>query len=1283
MKKFSANHFQTLDLLDFPVDRGRVLVEAAAGSGKTYTIKLLFLRLVLEREDLEAGNILVVTFTEAATAELKERIREVLSQAAGRLAELSAGDRRENPSETGDDIDRILRRRLGQGVSAGELGRRLRRARAAFDEVVIATIHGFCNRVLNDFAFEAGVRSRVELTRDADLFCRMVAEDYWRRFFYGPETVLTRMAAAGGITPENLTRLALELERRPELLILPETPRRDSFREDLEAAARALEKLEDAWQRGCEAAAGRLREKGFDYYRELLFAAGSLKKNIWKEEQFDSRIAELAELLENAAWPEKPEKSILDRFSRESLERCTRNRHAPPDDRLFELCQELRDLAAARVPLRERLEMLFKRDFLAFATGPEGFRRVKEQLRKRGYSDFLTELGAILEGRSGRVVRERVAERWRVALIDEFQDTDPVQYGIFSRLFDGPEQLFYRIGDPKQSIYAFRGADIFAYLAAARETGQLKLTLDRNYRSTPELLTAVNRVFALERPFLYDGIDYRPARSGGGETARLRIDGHQPAPLTFWTLDPGEGETLNKDEAVRRIAEEVASSCKKLLLRGELHDPQSGRSRPVRASDIAVLTRTNAEAARIMAACRRHGVPTALKSGSLWETEEAEELFCLLQAVLNPEDDRLLCRALATSLVGCAIPWLAEVAAALKQVRPGDGEPARELRRYEAWRLAFSRAREVWRRYGFLAMISGFPDFSLAGFDPVPDFELGLNLARSRRGERALTNFLHLQEVLHEAEREDLFSPRGLLNWFNRHLSGTSRDENEYELRLEEETAALQIMTVHKSKGLEFPVVFVPFLWSRGVSVGLPKEKNIAFHRREGEGYRHCLSLDPRPGEEILAAAAREELAEQLRFCYVALTRARSNLFLAWPELPSTAGTGLMYLRRPPAAGRELEIIAYGKRVRGKWANGPFFDAEGARRWEEIPEIRRCRRGFGIDAQAGREEACPGSGPEAGELPAVAPETGPARRFRRSLPPASGFLSFSRLAAAGPAPGAAGTGDSGFMLPDADPALIPGGPSPLAGISGGAAFGNAIHELFEKLDYTGFRTPLSGSGVRPDLEERIRPVLRRWGVLPENGDEAEMVVERVGEMLLRALNVPLPVAVEETFSLSRLRDGLAREMEFWLPLREGFRVEELVSWGERCLGSEWRLELPDDLPGRGFLNGFIDLVFTVGERFYLLDWKTNNLGPECRDYSPEALRRDMAVHHYRFQYYFYLLALHRYLGQRLESYRFERHFGGVFYLYVRGLNGRDASTGVFSHRPRREELEELERIVCA
>ena len=494
------------DLLTSPLE-GTNLIEAGAGTGKTYTITGLFLRLILEKR-LSVKEILVVTYTVAATEELRDRIRRKIRDA---LEACSAGT----------SPDSFLRGLILTLPDREEAAGLLRAALLDFDEAAISTIHGFCQRTLRESAFESGSLFDTDLEPEQETgLIEEIVQDFWRRNFYDAPLEWIRYAQGLNLGPTFFLDL-LRRGRSPlDLKILPETapvsfgavaPFRQAYAELQAAWPAARAEVEQAFgEPGLHAA-----------YRNHLSETLGL---------MDSFLAE-----NGPAFP-LPEK--FERFTTGGLKKKTRQKMKPPDHPFFQRCDTLQQRATA---LRIELER-----HLLFLQG-EIFQTLRQELPLRkqrrniqSFDDLLTRLRQSLEKAGGDELSQAVRNRYRAALIDEFQDTDPVQYAIFQHIFERGGSILFLIGDPKQAIYSFRGADLFAYLKAASRVDR-RYTLEGNWRSEPGLVAAVNTVFtSREDPFLYREIPFEPAAAeADARPASLTIQGLTESPLHFWQVESG------------------------------------------------------------------------------------------------------------------------------------------------------------------------------------------------------------------------------------------------------------------------------------------------------------------------------------------------------------------------------------------------------------------------------------------------------------------------------------------------------------------------------------------------------------------------------------------------------------------------------------------------------------------------------------------------------------------------------------------------------------------------
>ncbi|MFZ0613392.1 MAG: UvrD-helicase domain-containing protein, partial [Desulfobacterales bacterium] len=807
---------------------GTTLIEASAGTGKTYTIAGLFVRLILEH-DLAVDQILVVTYTTAATEELKTRIRSKLIQT--RQAMLR-----------GQSEDPFIGGLISASLDPGAAAARLDGVLADFDRAAIVTIHGFCQRLLHEHAFETGTLYDAELMTDPTIYTREAAEDFWRRNIYdaAPELAGFLLAEKKVGGPEVFYRLMVNAGI-PDLEILPELaqPPLTGLDEYRCLCRRLAEKWPDArTQVGELLADPALNATIYGSLKTDRHATGLRPRDI--------RIAALTESMDRLCAADAagfPLFGGFEKFSRAGLLRATKKTCTTPAHPFFDLCDRLRAVHEALKAEMERYFMYLKGAFLHYARA--ALTEKKKRHNRLFYEDLLLSVRDALQAQrpgSDELIRS-VRRRFKAVLVDEFQDTDAVQYEIFSRLFGRPPAILFLIGDPKQSIYGFRGADIFSYMAAA-EQAAARCTLSENWRSGPGMIAAVNTLFSrVSRPFVYEEIGFAAARAGAGR--EIAPAGDEPA-LTLWYLPSLQDKTVAKSAATHRIAAAVGDEIARLTTTG---------AAPLPPADIAVLVRTNRQARQVKESLARRRIPSVLyAAGNIFETPEAGEILRVLTGVLDHGREDRFRAALATDMLGVAAVEIDSAAA---------GE-----RHLENRRSRFREYAHEWSRYGFMRMLRWL--MAREGVRP--------RLLAYPDGDRRLTNLLHLAEILHQQSVREQAGRAGLLKWLADQLDPETPRSDDHQLRLESDARAVRIVTTHRSKGLEYPVVFCPFGWEGSE---ITAARDIICHEK-GPPRRRVLDL----GSEQLARrrrlAQQEMLAENLRLLYVALTRAKNRCYLVW-----------------------------------------------------------------------------------------------------------------------------------------------------------------------------------------------------------------------------------------------------------------------------------------------------------------------------------------------------------------------------------------------------------------
>lgn len=1166
---------ETLDPLRLPL-QGERLIEASAGTGKTYTIAALYLRLLLGLggtaafpRPLSVEELLVVTFTEAATAELRGRIRANIHEL--RIACLRQST--DNP---------LYASLLEEIADMQQAAQWLLLAERQMDEASVFTIHGFCQRMLSLNAFESGMLFEQQLIEDESELRYQACADFWRRHCYPLQRDIAEAVHALWKGPEELLR-AIDRYLQGEAPVIKSPPPADeTLASRHEKIVTQIATLKQKWNASVGEIASILENSGIDRKK---FNRGNQGKWIdkisaWAQEE--TRGYQLPDALE--------------KFSQRFLTERTKADGIVPEHPLFVAIESL---------LAEPLTLNDLMITRAMTEIREAVAREKRRRGELGFDDMLSRLDAALCSENGEALAAAIRTRFPVAMIDEFQDTDPQQYRIFRRIWrQQPDTALLLIGDPKQAIYAFRGADIFTYMKARSEVAA-HYTLETNWRSAPGMVESVNTLFKqMDAAFMFREIPFLPVKfAEKNASLRFEFNGETQPAMNLWLLD---GEGCGVGDYQSAMAQHCAAQIRDWLsagARGEAVLWRGEQANPVKASDITVLVRSRQEAALVRDALTLLNIPSVYLSNrdSVFETLEAQEMLWLLQAVLAPERESTLRSALASAMMGL-------------NARDIDALNNDE----EAWDNVveeFAHYRERWQKRGVMAMLR----------ELMAKRQIAENMLATAGGERRLTDILHISELLQEAGTQ-LESEHALVRWLSQQIADPNSNSSSQQMRLESDKHLVQIVTIHKSKGLEYPLVWLPFIANYRV------QDQAFYHDRES--FEAVLDLSK--AESSVELAEAERLAEDLRLLYVALTRSVWHCSL---------GIAPLFRRRGERSGEtDFHLSALGRLIQ----LGEPKDAAG---------LRQCIEALCGDHIALHIPASPDN--SRWQMPEQPVDDLNARQIQRTLADDWRVTSYSGLQQHGQSIAqdlmpkldvdAAGVGD---VLPE--PALTP------HQFPRGASPGTFLHSLFEELDFT---QPVSTEWVLKMLQsggfdEKWQPVLTDW--------------------VTAILQAPL---TQQGISLSQLtaKDKQA-EMEFYLPIASPLKADALdalireydpLSAG--CPPLNFRQV-------QGMLKGFIDLVFRHEGRYYLLDYKSNWLGDSSDAYTQDAMASAMQQHRYDLQYQLYTLALHRYLRHRIADYRYEDHFGGVIYLFLRGVDAADPNSGIFSTRPDAALIEKMDEL---
>jgi exodeoxyribonuclease V beta subunit len=836
---------------------------------------------------------------------------------------------------------------------------------------------------------------------------------------------------------------------------------------------------------------------------------------------------------------------------------------------------------------------------------------------------LLIQVKQALAGRQGRALVKSVHQKFQAALVDEFQDTDNVQYEIFSALFSSKRHLLFMIGDPKQAIYGFRGADIFSYMKAARNAAS-KFTLTKNWRSEPGLITAVNTIFSnAKHPFIFDEIPFTAGKPGNSGEAKAQ---KSVAPLMIWHLSSKrfhDQETrINKKDAIPCIASAVAE---------EILDLISSGTKSVAPEDIAVLVRTNRQARIIKEHLSAKRIPSVLHStGNVFKTREALELQTVLTAISEPGNAGYLKAALVTDTLGV------------------NGEQLLTAEQNQAWWESqlnlFYEYLRLWKSKGFIQMFQVFSETQ----------HLRQRLLSFADGERRLTNMLHLAEILHQTATEKRLGITAVIKWLAEQRHSAIAEIEAHQLRLESDARAVRIVTVHKSKGLEYPIVFCPFTWeSRDAN-----SKEVIFHDPD-QDLRLTLDLGSQAQTKHLNLSQNERLAEDLRLLYVALTRAKKRCYFVWGNIKSAETSAMAYLLYANQAVNRMQKPA------GNIADALKAHIAEKTETEALADLKY------LESQS------------EGSIQVFSPPTSSDRYFRPVQPQAQQLAcrkfqgkidrtwklsSYSSLVSAR-------ISDTDFPdhdiqsktierfieLQAPDTVLIEGSRyADIFSFPKGARAGIFFHDIFEHID---FKEPLD-EGIRNLIDQKLESYGfdRQW-------------LLTISSTIDRVLNTPLPPGSSQFMLKDIGKSKRINEMEFYFPLNRigpDTLLEIFKSQTDIVLASDYRAQLGKltFAPTDGFMKGFIDMIFEHDGQFYLVDWKSNHLGTGLEKYNPKSLNKAMHEHVYTLQYHLYTLALHQYLRQQKPDYDYSTDFGGVFYIFLRGVGEpQNPSNGVYHGLP--------------
>ena len=1233
--------------LTFPLHGSR-LIEASAGTGKTYTIAALYVRLILQHGEHHAAafnrpllppEILVVTFTDAATQELRDRIRAKLVEASQVF--------RDEISEP-DALLYQLREDYPREQWAA-CAQRLDQAAQWMDEAAVSTIHSWCQRMLREHAFDSGSLFTQTLETDHSDLLALVVKDYWRQHCYPLQGNNVLWTLEHWQQPAALQSKIQTLLHAPSSAFTV-TDSQQTLAELLDNGAaeqqQKLAALKAPWPNWTQ----ELRD-----ILDQAVAAKAVNGRMIQTARYSGWLDKIN------AWAADLKQLKFDigtgttRLTPDGLHEAWKDSSAVPQH----------DALVAMQALTEQLNSLtYALDESALWHAAQWikqrFNLEKQQRAEMGFDDMLTRLDQALQGPSGKRLAEVIRLQFPVAMIDEFQDTDPLQYRIFDSIYTIADNRsdcgLFLIGDPKQAIYSFRGADIHTYLYARRATTGRHYNLDTNYRSSVAMVEAVNQLFDLseQRPdsrgaFLFkqqktNDLPFLPVQAHDRKE-QWWVDQQLAPALNAWLLE--SEEPVSRNQYIEAMAQSSATEIVRLLNLAQQHKagfktPQ-GDLQALQPKDIAVLVRDFTESQAIRKHLAQRNVRSVYLSDkdSVFDSQEAQDVLSWLLACVSADNSRTLKAALASSTFALPLSELEHI--------------NQDELLWERYVLQFTAYLERWRKQGVLPMLRQI----------MHDFELPQRLVQRPDGERALTNLLHLAELLQQAGRE-LDGEFALIRYLQNACAGQADSAQEQVLRLESDESLVRVVTIHKSKGLEYPLVFLPFICGFRAQDGKKPFLLQQEHRRELILHASAAHLEQ---------AEHERLGEDLRLLYVALTRARHACWIGMADLKKGQGkasvlhqSAIAYLlnnAQPLSSSTALSswFDSYHQAIQASPVAVPV--ALVSHVCPAPPATETCANTQDVAfsphwriAQRRTREHWWIASYSALRLSAQQSATQQQVRERvEDLAPHSPF--------------AQNISDDEHYETNLIAPLnqsIDHEPGSLHSFPRGAKPGTFLHGLFEWAAEQGFAAVLE----QPEkAQQLIQARCASYGFAAHS----ELLWPWLSDYLQRAFTLDMG----QPLVFTQLQHYQA-EMEFWFASHNvdtqqlDQQVRNFILPGaERPFLERERLN--------GMFKGFIDLVLEHGGRYYVIDYKSNWLGSASQDYSSAAINACVLSHRYDLQYVLYVLALHRLLKLRIPDYDYDTHIGGVVYMFLRGAHSD--SQGLHQIRPAYALIETLDRLFQA
>ncbi|WP_367670647.1 exodeoxyribonuclease V subunit beta [Sodalis-like secondary symbiont of Drepanosiphum platanoidis] len=1158
-----------LDIINFPIT-GNSLIEASAGTGKTYIIAALYLRLLLginikKKEyvkPLSVKEILVVTFTDMATKELRNRIRENIYN-----MRIACINKKSNDPLLSSFLSHIKDLNIAKII--------LLSAERQIDESSIFTIHSFCQRILNQDIIYSGILYKKKILENEYILQKQASEDFWRRYFSNLTTEISSIIYSRWNSPEKLLQDIFLYISDFSLKIKKSFFKKQSITTFYNKIVFKIKKFKKKWNK--------LNEN---------------IQNSLKDCELNKRIYTKKNVL---FWIKKISLWSMDKNN---------NYYIPKELKRFNFNKLKIKNKSNNIffkKLIKEIENLFKKNMSLY-----NFIIIKAIYKIRkiilcekknnsiiGFDDLLDIFNKLLNIN----LINSIINRYPIAIIDEFQDTDPKQYKIFKKIyFNKKNCLLLLIGDPKQAIYTFRGADIFNYLKI-RNTFKKIYTLEKNWRSSSTMISSINYLFNfIKNPFIFEDIKFIPSKfSKKNINMNFYIKNVAQPSIYFWLKNEFKISNTNYKKFMSSHCAYTINLWLNKSYNNQAFFKKNNKIVLLKSSDITVLVRNKYEANLIYNELLELNIPSIYLSDntSVFSTDEAKELLLILKASISPEKNNNIKCACATSIIGLN-------SAQIENINNNEYE-------LEKIKENFSKYYNIWKNYGILSMIKNI----------ITKYNM-LNIY-IKNNKQKITNFLHLSELLQK--KSFLLENKSLLiDWFYEKIKISDNPEDHEKIRLSNDKNLIKIMTIHKSKGLEFPIVFIPFAFD------FRKKNNLIFYNRKK--YKKQLNLNY--FSKNLISSEEERLSEDMRLLYVAITRSIYHCSIGIATIKNKKKIINNDIFNVSALGYILKKNK--KNVYDYLYNQLLILQKKTKNNIIVKKVNNIKKNILKIEKKNNHKLFYSKQwikPNWKKYKIISYST----LQKNNISLKNDIKNFKINI------------NNNFKKIKKNDNKISVHTFPK-----GKHAGIFLHNILEKINFqkTFDKKWLNKKIIENNFNIIWEKLLIKW--------------------IKNIINFP----IINNFSLSCLKDKqYISELNFYLPINNYIETKSIDLICKKYDKISSKSLLIDSFKITGIFKGFIDLVFLLENKYYIIDYKSNWLGNKDKYYSIKNIKKSIISHRYDIQYNIYTLVLHKYLSNKLKNYNYKKNFGGIIYIFLRGINTKYSKYSVYFHCPNFLLIQEL------